>query len=306
MPPGSEQDQDETRFTWPPRRPVVADPTSQRAPPRHRSPVLPAPARRGVWATFEREILGLTAGPLADRAADAGWVPDSSADYCPRCGQTTEPGDRRAGGGCFRCEGVKLAWDRFVRLGEYRGELRRWVHEVKFTRWRRLGVDLGRRLGESLLTEWDAMGQPGGRARPPILVPVPDSALRRVWRGIDHTGAIVAGVRDATNWPMARPLFRQWGRSQRSVPSSERARNAARSFGIWTDFPWETLAGRVVVIIDDVVTSGATMRACSKLITSACRTETKRTMVWRGLIVWVACVARTPIAEPGHSGRKQG
>lgn len=302
MPPARESPE-EARFTWPPRRPVEVQPPAPSAPgpgqPRRRGPVALPPPRRGPWAAFELDVLGLTAAPLADRAAEAEWAPDTPANYCLRCGLTTTAAEQRPGG-CHRCEGVKFAWERFVRLGEYRGDLRRWVHEVKFTRWRRLGVDLGRLLGTSLLRQWEACGRPGGSSNPPLLVPIPESALRRIWRGIDHTGAIVAGVREMTGWPIGDPVRRRWGPSQRSVPPSQRASNAARSFGICVDYPWRSLCNRVVVLVDDVVTSGSTMRICGKLIANACQTVMKGDRTLSGPRVWVGCLARTPLDEPGR------
>lgn len=295
----SDRDQpiEESRFVWPPRKPGTSVPATRvpAADPAAVSTLCVPPRRQSVWSAFEREVLGLTAGPLADRAAEAGWVPDEPAAYCSRCGQSTKPADRREGG-CYRCEGIALAWERMVRLGEYRGELRRWIHEVKFTRWRRLGFDLGQELGRALAAHW------GGRpaVASPVLVPIPDSALRRIWRGIDHAAVIAAGAHAATGWPIMHPLRRRWGRSQRAVPSSQRARNAAQAYGTRDGFEWANLAGRTVVLLDDVVTSGATMRVSARLIANACRRGVSQGLDLGPPQVWVGCLARTPLAEPGR------
>jgi len=287
------------KFVWPPRKasPVdaAAHATLQKSRHAGRVPVVERP--RGMWNAFESVFLDITAGPLIDRAAQAGWSADEIGDYCPRCGQSTLETEIGAKG-CLRCSGINFAWERFVRLGEYRGELARWVREVKFTRWRRLGLDLGRLLGAQLAEAWRLSG--GSERRPPVIVPVPDSPLRRVWRGIDHAAVIAGGAAAATGWPVVHPLVRRVGRSQLSVPPSERAANATKAFGLHKGIRLNELSGRVVVMMDDVVTTGATMRACCKLLTTACR----RMDLAERPEVWAACLARTAVMP--EAGKRRG
>lgn len=289
---------DPKRFVWPPRRGV---PIATAAAPIQASTARPrpgaAPVRRSAWSEFESAFLDVTAAPLPLRAFDAGWMADGSDGYCPRCGRTLgatpAPPD-----GCDECAGVRFAWDRMVRLGEYTGPLRTWVHEVKFTRWRRLGFDLGQRLGHSLLEAW--IRRPDASRACPVVVPVPDHPLRRVWRGIDHTAVIAAGVVRATGWPLWQPLQRRLGRSQLSLPASERAANVARSFGIRRVLP--PLGGvGLVVVVDDVVTTGATMRACCRHVAKAVAAMGNVS----GAEVWAACLARAERADRA-AGRTRG
>lgn len=289
---------DPKRFVWPPRR---GAPNATVAEPARASTARPrlgvVPVRRSAWNEFESAFLDVTAAPLPQRAFDAGWMADGPDAYCPRCGRTLgatpAPPD-----GCDECAGVRFAWDRMVRLGEYAGPLRAWVHEVKFTRWRRLGFDLGQRLGQSLLEAWNQRAE-ASRACP-VVVPVPDHPLRRVWRGIDHTAVIAAGVVRATGWPLWQPLQRRLGRSQLSLPASERAANVAKSFGLRRVFSPLGESG-LVVVVDDVVTTGATMRACCRHVARAAVVRGNE----RGTEVWAACLARAQRAERA-AGRTGG
>lgn len=284
------------RFAWPPRRggpsaPVRPPEAAQSSRPRSPAP----PIRRSVWNHFECAFLDLAAAPFALRAQEAGWAPDPPDAYCPRCGRTLG-GERDSPDGCRECAGVKFAWDRMVRLGEYAGPLRTWVHEVKFTRWRRLGIDLGERLGLALLDAWRA--EAAESAGPPVIVPVPDHPLRRVFRGIDHAAVIAAGVRRATGWAVCQPLHRRLGRSQLSVPASQRAANVARAFGIREGCQPVAGAG-LVVVVDDVVTTGATMRTCCRMAAKSCRSRGND----RGPRVWAACLGRAvPVRATGGHG----
>jgi predicted amidophosphoribosyltransferase len=213
---------------------------------------------RDALADAERYWLAPTAEPVARRAARVGWSPDALDAYCNRCGETVGPYE--AGEfGCSACRDVSWPWDRFVRLGAYDGPLRDWVQEVKFTRWRRLGVDLGRLLGESIREA----GAPRERV---IVAPTPMALSRRLRRGVDHSRAIAQGAAaplDASCTPLlkARPH-----KAQRSLPRSARAKNVAHAF---QPLAGPKLAGWTVIVIDDVRTTGATLEAQCRAIRRA-------------------------------------
>ncbi|MFN7020286.1 MAG: ComF family protein [Phycisphaerales bacterium] len=274
-------------FTWPPK--------PRAEPPKSPTPV--AQTCRGVqsppadqptfWSCIEDTFLGVTARPLPVRAVEEGWSPDEPNDYCPRCGRTA---DRAPLEGCMNCRDLRLAWTRMVRLGAYTGPLRTWIHEVKYTRWRRLGHDLGLLLGERLLAEFvsSRMDKAAGRA---VIVPVPDSALRRLCRGIDHAMVIARGVRAATGWPIVQPLRRRFGPAQTSIAPSARANNVAKSFGLRSVSGIDTPSGGLFVLVDDVCTTGATLRTCARLLVNACRKS--------GCVevpeIWTAVLARAEV-----------
>ncbi len=277
---------DRGRFVWPPRSAAPVEPPKSIArAPAHRAS--PSTARGNAWAAFEREFLGLRAGPLRLRAAEAGWSPDRLDDYCPRCGRGNPPAADPTDG-CHECAGIRFAWARIVRLGPYSGELARWIREVKFTGWRYLGFELGVMLGDSLLAA--DLPPPAG---PTVIVPVPDSMLRRLFRGIDHAALIARGVSRATGWPIARLLTRRFGPTQLSVAASERASNAARSFRAATGAESALRGFARVVVVDDVLTTGATMRACTRAVASASRSGVGPPGGGSIPTIWAACLARS-------------
>lgn len=287
-----------SRFVWPPRPVDLIVPAAAPAPERSATPP-PGPAAlpRGLWEAFEDVWLAPTALPLGLRAARLGWQPDPAWAYCDRCGQTVGPHESGEFG-CAACRGRRLPWDRFVRLGEHRDALRDWVHEVKFARWRRLGWEMGRELGDRLI----AAGAPRTRV---CVVPAPMAWAHRALRGIDHASVIGAGVAERLGCPLVAALRRERRPSQRGLSVAQRRKNVAGAFHALRGV---RLEGWHVVVVDDVMTTGATMRA-------VCRTLRRGAGMGRdaagrrgGVQVWAvaAAVATRVVGVAAGSGGAGG
>lgn len=237
---------------------------------------------------IERVWLGLSRPPIDVRLADAGWSPESHHAACWRCGSSVGPAEADDTG-CPTCRTTQVQWDRFVRLGTYEGVLREMIQEVKFTRWRRLGHELGLRLGHAVEGQIDRLGIDRTRVS---VTPVPMSLWRRLHRGVDHATVIARGVAQALDAPLLHTLGRRHRPPQWRVPPRERARNVADSF--WRR-EGHDLQGRLVVLVDDVATTRATLRAaCRALIASPTPQSRPRSAKDRGFLLWTAVVAVTP------------
>ncbi|MEO1129035.1 MAG: phosphoribosyltransferase family protein [Planctomycetota bacterium] len=266
----------QAQFVWPPRSLPDGDDE-----PRTREPN-EAPAADDVWTRFERTWLSPVAEPLSRRIADGLWAPDAPDAFCDICGSDVGPYEASEFG-CAACCARRLPWSRFVRLGRYAPPLERWVQEVKFGAFHALGRDFGRLLG-CALREAGVLESLGAA---PVIVPLPTSVRRRMVRRIDHAGVIAQGVARELGASLVRALRRGHRPSQRAVAPSERAANvrgAFRARGVG--------GGRSAVLVDDVTTSGATLRAAAREL---------RRAGWGEL--WVACVAVTPAPERPGAGR---
>jgi predicted amidophosphoribosyltransferase len=179
------------------------------------------------------------------------------------------------------------------------------VHEVKFTRWRRLGHDLGRLLGDALAAQMRAAGLAAGAKV--LLVPMPTTFWRRFARGIDHTLVLARGAAPRVGARIARPIRRAHRPSQTTVAPSARGANVAGAFGLRRACTrrWGTLLreAELVIVLDDVATTGSTLRGAVRAVREAIREA--RGPGWATYpLIWAAVVAKTPAGH--HDGDEIG
>lgn len=322
--PASESNSTSQRFLWPPRRPDDGGALDQSA----RSEQGDTP-RLAVylWRTIENTWLDVVTPPMSERLAAAAFTPDPLWAYCPRCGLSVGPYDVTVNDGVSSCSACRTdsrtaeelricrtgGWDRVVRLGEYRHPLRGMIHDVKFTAWRRLGTDLGRMLGESIKAaiedaREDGVGLPQGR---PIVVPIPASTWRRMSRGIDHAHVIARGVCQTLDADFEPLLWRRHRPTQAGLAASRRQTNVAGSIKPrrtpWyakvlpqaRGLPQNLHEPRLVIVVDDIMTTGATLKAASRAIQ-----EYKQRSIVNGAsaVIWAAVLARTALRRAGNEG----
>lgn len=269
--PGREPIPKPARFIWPPQ-PLDTEP-APRAPkhrpdpkPTRRPPTLGVIDPRSLWEHIEEAWLGVLSPAWARRCRETSWQPEPVGLWCQRCGRSV--GDFEADqAGCTSCRDSAVPWDAVIRLGPYEGLLRDAILEIKHSGFRRLATDVGRELGEQIDR---AIGPQDPDAV--LLVPIPMALRRRAQRPLDHTHALARGVQAALAecWgrpsSIAQPLLRRFTPTQQSKSFDVRRKNLR---GTMRRKPWQSdwsLAGKSVILIDDVLTSGATLEeACRAL-----------------------------------------
>jgi len=149
-------------------------------------------------------------------------------------------------------------------VGRYGGTLRRAV--LAYKRGRR---DAGDALA-ALLLERVMPFVP----RDAILVPVPTHAARRRERGFDQSVRLARACGGASDLPVVVALRQVAGDGQRGRDRSARLRARGRFACVAPDI----IAGASIVLLDDVLTTGATLRDCAATL-AACGAQVTAAVV---------------------------
>jgi ComF family protein len=132
------------------------------------------------------------------------------------------------------------------------------VHELKYKNNKQVGVYLGRMLGKSILDN--------DRFRNiDILVPLPLFADKERRRGYNQSFLICEGISEIINLPvMTGNILRERPtESQTLKKRKERWENVEGSFTIKDP---DSLINKHILLVDDVITTGATLEACGSEI----------------------------------------
>lgn len=190
-------------------------------------------------------LLSLVAPPrcLLCRCPLAHGAPGGPA-LCTICEGELE----RARSQTLRADGID---DGFAAL-PYVGAGRRLVAALKFSRLRPAAD-----LGAALIEARSPRGMLAG-----VLVPVPAAPLRSARRGMDPARELAEALAERAGLELAEPLRRRDLRHQRGRPREERLRRPPR-------IVVASAAPASVLLIDDVVTTGATLDACARALREA-------------------------------------
>jgi ComF family protein len=188
---------------------------------------------------------------------------------------------RQEGGACLECW-ARLPWTPGLRravseslstvlwAADYDGDLRRLIQILKFESWpplaRPLGLQAAARLAPLL------------HPRPDLVVPVPLHWRRRLRRGFNQSHLLAQTVAGELALPLSSGLLRRVraGRAQIGLGRQARRLALADTFRAGDAPAWRRgaphragIAGRTILLVDDVTTTGATLEACGAALRRA-------------------------------------
>ena len=133
------------------------------------------------------------------------------------------------------------------------------IHALKYGRQFRLGTFLGEILAEGIKSKnWQI----------DLIVPVPIHHLKKAERGYNQSDFISKGLSKSLGIPYSTKLIKRtrYTESQTGLLINERAENVAEAFKVRNS---KKIAGKNFLLVDDVITTGATTLECGRALVNA-------------------------------------
>jgi len=131
------------------------------------------------------------------------------------------------------------------------------VHALKYRGWAELAAFMAERMSREAYSDFED----------PILVPVPTTKWRRRTRGYNQAAVLARALSLERSLPIVEAIQRRGGRSQVRLGPREREANVQGAFSLKEKFR-SHIRGREVILIDDILTTGATAASAARALES--------------------------------------
>ncbi len=160
---------------------------------------------------------------------------------------------------CLQCGG--RSWSGAVSAFPFAGQLREAVHAFKYQRQTSLAPFLAGAMADA----WRRYGSPA--SPPDLIVPVPLHWLREISRGYNQAGLLAGCLGRELRRPAVNALRRRRRTSQQArLHFEQRLKNISGAFMVKKP---SIIAGRSLLLVDDVFTTGATLSAATTALLDA-------------------------------------
>ena len=203
------------------------------------------------------ELLKTAAGPL-----------------CMRCGAPVGP-HLETRDGCWLCRDETYAFSHVIRLGIYEGLLRQACLRGKLQGAERLLTTL-------VDLHWEHRAAELVAAEADVVIPVPHHWVQQLWRPHNPAETLAHEWSRRLRLPQAPPILKKIKRTrpQTRLNARDRRTNVRDAFGV---VDAELVAGRCVLLADDVLTTGATAHAAARALRAAGARRVVVAVIARGI-----------------------
>jgi ComF family protein len=181
-----------------------------------------------------------------------GLLSAEETDLCRRCRAETDE---------YPQGKLKLQFiDRAAAVWYYKGNVRHSLHRFKFRRCAFLAEPYGKLMAMKLLT--------AEMAQADLITWVPISPVRRFFRGYDQDQLLARVISRELGIP-CRELLKKVRHNRPQSGISGYARRRANVLGVYRALNPEEISGKRIVLVDDILTTGATMSECARVLLTA-------------------------------------
>lgn len=192
---------------------------------------------------------------------------------------------------CGLCRRLEPPFAKAAAYGSYDGGLRELIHLLKYEQVRPAARVLGRMLAEVIAGLALSFGDEAV-----VLIPVPLHASKLRQRGFNQSELIAREAQKlkpaGDRLTLATTVLerRRQTQSQTGLSRHQRRENVRGAFAVVQPY---RVAGREILLVDDVFTTGTTVMECAHILRRAGASK-----------IWVATVARTLKVEATHAEAK--
>lgn len=160
--------------------------------------------------------------------------------------------------GCPFCQKANLQFKQAIAIGNYGALLQELVIRMKNQRDEQLAIQLGQLLALRLI---DTAFFPDVD----LVTPVPTHWRRRFQRGFSASEILCETIASACGFPAEQTILQlnRQTNKQGMLSMSGRLQNVKNAFDVRTD---SVVAGKTILVVDDVMTSGATTSEIAKVL----------------------------------------
>ena len=144
---------------------------------------------------------------------------------------------------------------------EKEGSFQHIAHALKYKEYKSLGLNLGTHIGE-VMKEWNLEVD--------ILIPVPLHRIKFRERGYNQAEYIAYGIASVIDKPVILNAVHRtrYTKTQTNLNIEERRKNLEHAFDL-IPHSSDVFKGKKCLLVDDVITTGATTNSCARSILSA-------------------------------------